>query len=469
MQRFIVQLRALVPPLAVIIGVMIPQPRAFAETWNLSTGGSFATAGNWSPANVPNGVGANATLNGLATASNPDQTANRSITLDGAKTVGSILFNNDLGSFTNSITTGTGGPLTFDAVDAGPATINTTGTGTGNNTISVAMVLTDSLEVFVDNTSATSQAGSLNLTGAISGPGGFSKFGDGLATFGTGLKTYTGPTVLHGGRMRISALAHPSMTSGLTISAGAQLTPLTAGIYQFGTNPVNLNGNGPATGPFSFFPGAIRPETNVAVTIGNAIVLQSDSLIHVQGAASGGLTLTGAVSGPGRLTFTSPASDSNLGALILSGGNSYSGGTTINGGTVRLTGAAATLGVGEVMVNSADAMFFGASAKLTIQTGVLDAIANSATLSLAGGGVFGFADDGFLELEPGVNEIVGALFLGGVAQLPGTYGSSASGAMFKNDEYFFDTGILTVIPEPSSVALLMATMVALGGSNRRRS
>jgi fibronectin-binding autotransporter adhesin len=441
-----------------------------AETWNLGTGESFNNAGNWSPASVPNAIGANAVFNGLATASNPDQSANRTITLDGGKTVGSILFNNDLGTFTNSITTGTGGPLTFDAAGDGPATINTTGIGSGNNTISVAMVLADSLSVFVENTSATSAAGSLNLTAAISGLGGFTKFGDGVATFGTGAKTYTGPTVLNGGRMRVSVLARPSATSSFTINSGAQLSPIaTSGTFQFGDGLLTLNGSGPSSGPIANTPGAIRADTALAYSIGNAVFLQTDSLIHVQGFATGSLTLTNTVSGPGRLIFTAPMHDDNLGTLVLNGSNTYAGGTTVNGGTLRLTGAGASLGVGEVRINAGSSeQVPNASARLLIQTGVLDAIANNATLSLAGGNFIGVPDDGFLELETGINEIVGALLFGGVAQIPGTYGSTASGAMFQNDEYFFGAGILTVTPEPGSAGLLIAGAISFVGLKRRR-
>jgi autotransporter-associated beta strand protein len=229
-----------------------------------------------------------------------------------------------------------------------------------------------------------------------------------------------------------------------------------------------VNGSGPTSGPIAQFGGAIRQETNVAVTISNSIVLESDSLIHVQGLAQGSLTLTNSISGPGRLTLSAPNSNLDLGTLILNGSNSFSGGTTINGGTIRLSGATASLGIGEVVVKSANLMFAGASAKLTIQTGVLNAIANTATLSLAGGNLFGFADDGYLDLESGVNEIVGALFLGGIAQLPGTYGSTVSGATFQNDEYFSGMGILTVIPEPGSAGIMIAGAGVLVGLNRRR-
>jgi autotransporter-associated beta strand protein len=447
---------------------LISSCEMLAETWNLGTGSSWNTATNWNPASIPNGIGASAIFNGQATALNPDQTANRTITLDGPKTVGSILFNNDLSTFTNTISTGTGGPLTFDATGGGPATINTTGSGTGNNTISVAMVLTDSLSATVDNISATSAAGSLNLTGAISGPGGFAKFGDGLSTFGTGAKTYGGPTVLNGGRMRISVAAQPSATSSFTVNTGAQLTLIAAnGTYLFGNGPLILNGSGPTSGSFAIFPGAIRPDTNGIYSIANPVTLQTDTLIHVQGAATGSLTFTNSISGPGRLTLTAPASDANLGTLVLNGSNFYSGGTTINGGTLLLLGTSASLGVGEVTVNSANLMFAGASAKLSIQPGVLNAIADSATLSLAGGNSFGVADDGFAELMAGVNEIVGALFLGGVPQLPGTYGSTASSATFKDDEYFSGTGIITVIPEPSSTLIALAAAAALAGLRRR--
>ncbi|HEX5176943.1 MAG TPA: hypothetical protein VFV83_07940, partial [Chthoniobacteraceae bacterium] len=271
-------------------GLVSSSPILRAETWNLSAAGSWNSAANWNPASIPNAPGAAVIFNGAATALNPAQTGNRSVTLDAPQTVGSIHFNNDLLTFTNSLTAGSGGALTFDAVDAGPATITTTGTQTGNNTISARITLTDSLLAVVNNTTATSAAGSLNLTAAISGAGGFTKEGPGLATFGTGAKTYQGPTVLNAGRMRISFAAAPTGTSSFTINSGAQLTLTTDQTYTFGPGPLNLNGSGALAGPFAAFPGAIRNDRNLAATITNPVVLQSDTLLHVQGAATGSLT-----------------------------------------------------------------------------------------------------------------------------------------------------------------------------------
>src|SRR5690606_30073445 len=77
---------------------------ASAETWNVSSGSaSWGIDFNWFPATAPNAVGASAVFNGAATSDNIDQTANRTATLDGTKTIGSLVFNNDLGTFTNTI------------------------------------------------------------------------------------------------------------------------------------------------------------------------------------------------------------------------------------------------------------------------------------------------------------------------------------------------------------------------------
>jgi autotransporter-associated beta strand protein len=336
-----------------------------AQTWNLATGGSWNNAANWNPATIPNANGASVTFNNAASGSNPAQTGNSGVTLDGTKTVGSITFNNNaVNAFTYAINTGSAGPLVFDASGAGPATIvvNSVVGATGNNTIGVATTLADSLLVTVNNVTAASAAGALNLTTAMSGPGGFTKQGDGLITLGTAVKTYAGPTVLNAGRTRITQAGQPSSTSSFTVNAGAQLTLNTAGGYAFGTGNFILNGTGAASGPYAAFPGAMRNDRNIApIAISNAVVLQSDTLIHVQansgtgGSSTPGATntLAGNISGPGKLTFTAPNSDVDQGILVLLGSNTYSGGTLVNGGILEASGAGATFGTGDVTIDHA--------------------------------------------------------------------------------------------------------------------
>jgi autotransporter-associated beta strand protein len=438
------------------------QPTSGTATWN--------AAANWNPATVPNAVGASATFNNAASGSNPAQTGNRTITADAALTVGTITFNNDgANAFTNSVTTGTGGTLTFDEVGAGPATITVpAAVGTGNNTISVPVTLADTLVATVNDVTATSAAGALNLTATITGPGGFVKQGDGLATFGTGAKTYTGPTALNGGRMRMSVAAQASMTSSFTINSGGQLTPITATApFTFGGTVLNLNGAGPTSGPFAQFPGAIRADTNLAFTISTpSVVLQSPTLLHVEGAATGSITIQGAVSGPGSLALTAPGSSVNQGQLVLTGTNSYSGGTLVRGGNL-IAGATSVnaFGTGNVTVDQAGT---DSIARLEIQTGAANAVNDFATLALAGGFATGGAPSGFAILNAGVNEVVGGLVLGGVAQtIAGTYGSTASLATFRDDRYFSGTGVVTLVPEPAHL-LLAAAAVGLAVRRGRR-
>jgi fibronectin-binding autotransporter adhesin len=430
---------------------------ANGQTWNVSSGASWNSAGNWNPSNIPNSVGAAVTFNSAASGSNPAQTVNSTPTLDGSKTVGSITFNNDAAnSLFYTISTGSGGPLVFDQVGSSPATIvvNSVTGSSGNNTISVATTLNDTLVATVNNVTASSAAGALNLITTMSGAGGFTKQGDGMATFGTGAKTYTGPTVLSGGRMRMSSAGAPTATSGFTISAGGQLTLITSANFTFGVGSLNLNGVGAVSGPFAVFPGAIRNDRGIVLVINNPVLLQSDSLIHVQATSgtganpnpTGSVTLAGSVSGPGRLALTAPNSDADQGSLILTAANTYSGGTLVNGGLLVASGASATFGTGDVIVDNAASPT--SIARVVIQAGVADAIADTATLSLAGGGAAGVADRNYADLGTGVNEVVGLLKLGGAIQPAGTYGSTASSAAFQSDEYFAGAGIITALGPP---------------------
>lgn len=154
---------------------------------------------------------------------------------------------------------------------------------------------------------------------------------------------------------------------------------------------------------------------------------------------------------------------SGAGTLQLTAANTYSGGTTLTAGILTLTGANARLGAGNVSVLGSSA-----GTALQIQSGVSNAIANTAILSLAGGGSPGVADQGYVDLGSGINETVKMLVLNGVVQGPGTYGSTTSGATFKNNEFFSGAGVITVtIPEPATASLLLLGAIAVCGRRRR--
>jgi autotransporter-associated beta strand protein len=190
--------------------------------------------------------------------------------------------------------------------------------------------------------------------------------------------------------------------------------------------------------------------------IENKIVLASDSSIDVvstNATSPGKLNLFNEVSGPGRLVANQKAGlISREGFLYLAHSNTYSGGTTIEQGTLTVSSAIsadANLGTGSVYADgitpAADFNPDGAaSGKLAIESGITNAIADTAYLTLTGGGAAGTPDRGAAILAAGINETVGGLMLGGVIQIAGTYGSTSSGATFQSDEYFGGSGMITV-------------------------
>jgi hypothetical protein len=125
----------------------------------------------------------------------------------------------------------------------------------------------------------------------------------------------------------------------------------------------------------------------------------------------------------------------NGGAVTLAGANTYPGDNIVNGGSLTVSGSTATFGGGDVTVNAGSA---------AISAGVLDAIADTATLTLLGGGTANTADVGFINLAGGIDERISSLVLGTSTFTSGTFGATGSGATNIFDEYFLGGGIITV-------------------------
>jgi autotransporter-associated beta strand protein len=226
-----------------------------------------------------------------------------------------------------------------------------------------------------------------------------------------------------------------------------------------GNDNVTFDDTGANTNPIAVDAGGVQPNI---VTINNSSTTYSFSGGDIKGSSLGGggglyLGGTGAVTidskytsvgpitsnktGAGAATFNGSITAAtsltvNGGAITLSGANTYTGNNVVNGGSLTASGAAATFGNGNVTVNAGSA---------AIAAGVTNAILNSATLTLLGGGTANTADVGFISLAAGINEQVGSLVLGTSPQLPGTYGATGSGAINILDEYFSGGGIITVV------------------------
>jgi len=430
-------------------------PTLQGETWigpngDGVLGGSWATNTNWNPNSVPTGVDASATFNS-------NQTATRTISLDGATKLGSLNITNDT-SFMNVIQDGTGGPLEFDATSGNP-TITVNGTGSAQNRLNATMVFTDTVTANVQNLNQ-STTGPFSLLGSISGPGGFIKDGPGWMTLAfvpstsNTFKDYEGPTIINNGRFRVSAStgSPPRRTSSVTVNAGGQITFANSGTATFGsllaTLPViNLNGTGLAQ-----FPGAIRGDQGTS-NIANSIVLQSDASINVIGAAVS-YTLQGTVSGPGRFELgTQPGDPLNQGLLFFSQPNTYTGGTLVTQGTLDVA-VASNLGSGNVMVDGVTASGISrANGKLNLHGNT--SIADTAYLNITGDEGIDGAVGGYVNIDFGIDEVVGGLMLAGQIIGAGTYGSVATGAAgnatliglgLNPDAFFAGGGTVTVVP-----------------------
>ncbi|PIB43023.1 transporter [Pseudomonas sp. 2822-15] len=224
----------------------------------------------------------------------------------------------------------------------------------------------------------------------IDGAGTLNKLDTGTLVL-NGANTYTGGTLLNGGRLIVgsnTALGGGLLTTaaGTTLDSNAAITLgntllLNGDTNVAGSNALTLNGgisgvgglikNGAATltlgasntflGPVALNAGGLILAANnalgagalnaaggttldasAAVTANNAINLAGN--LGIGGTAD--LTLGGAINGAGSLTKNGAAN------LTLNGLNAYSGGTTLNAGTLTL-GTATALGTGALTVGGA--------------------------------------------------------------------------------------------------------------------
>lgn len=298
-----------------------------------ATPASWGVAANWDTNTVPSGIDVSVLFN--------TPIVNQTVTLDGARTVGSMSITNN-SAFTFLLSNGAGGSLIFDTSGAN-ATLTVGGTGTAVSTISATTTLNKTLDVTVNNTAPTSTSGAVTLTGGISGVGGLIKNGAGTLSSTTAAKTYTGATVVNQGILRFSATGAANATSSITVNSGGQLRlDSSAGVFSFGAAVITLNGAGTGT---SF--GALLNAGSGANTLANNIVLASDATISSTSTGVGAaLILNGSISGPGGLT------KAGAGTVTVNQASTYGGATTISAGTLQLGGTAGSLPTASVITNN---------------------------------------------------------------------------------------------------------------------
>jgi fibronectin-binding autotransporter adhesin len=201
---------------AMVMVLVGESARAGDGSWNTTTSGNWSSTGNWLPVAVP-GTAAGDTV-GLTF----DLTVACTNTIDAtSRTVGTLNIGDPSTDFSPYTLQASGGAtLTFDNNGSGAA-LNKTGGSTATDTISAPLVLADDLTVTL-----TTQP--LTISGIISETGGarsLTKEGSGTLIL-TGVNTYTGDTIINGGKLQIgnnttSSLGRGNYAGNISIANGA--------------------------------------------------------------------------------------------------------------------------------------------------------------------------------------------------------------------------------------------------------
>ena len=386
--------------------------------WNVDAAGAWSTGGNWVGNTAPNAIGAFAAFGGGGTAI----TAPRTVTVDAPFTAGTVSFNNATNAFTlaagaganitldngasgsfvtdsagshtiqapltlttNGATftvTGDGDTLTASGaiggsgtglvkggvgtlaltgtntytggtlISAGKVQINSadslgdvTGTATLNNaTLEATATIATARNINLGHTGSTIQVdtGSAYTVNGIVGdganPGTLNKTGAGTLAL-TGINTYTGGVSVTGGTLSVSAndgLGLAATGAGISLNGGTLATTASFGLFNggAGTNDrtITLGAGG----------GTLAPAVGVT------------------------LTVTGAVTGAGRLTKTDAGQVTIQNAAV--GQNTFGGGTLISAGRIAFADANANaqgLGTGSVTLDGGTLQLFSLGASST--------------------------------------------------------------------------------------------------------
>ena len=163
-------------------------------TWTNLAGGSWTAAANWSASAMAEGTGFTADFSTL------DITSARTVTLDGARTIGKLIFADAANPDSDwTLGTGSSGPLTL-AVSSGSPTVTVF-----NRTALISAVL----------------AGSSGLT----------KAGAGTLVLSAGMNTYSGSTTIHAGQLVMGSAFSLISNTVMTVNAGGALDIHGYGVY----------------------------------------------------------------------------------------------------------------------------------------------------------------------------------------------------------------------------------------------
>lgn len=328
-----------------------PSADAATYTWTPVTAGPFAwnVNANWTPSGFPN------LMDDIAILSVADLTANQTINMTAAITIGELRIGDALANSTYTLAAG-GGSLTFDVTSGSALLLKNHG---GADVISTGVTLNDNLIV---NHSIAGQT--LEISGPITGTGqNLTKEGAGTLVLSGNNNLLTGAITVNAGTLQGRTNANSLGVAGtdVTLNAGTILELRGDTGINFASDVI-LGGNATintapvGTGNATHTIATLLLKNNTAtVTNANDYNLTVSGVTTLAGAVSTinnvntngtlDITLAGQVTGAGALNRVGP------GPITLSSSlNDYSGGTNLLSAGPLIVGALAKLGSGAVYV-----------------------------------------------------------------------------------------------------------------------
>ena len=364
----------------------------------------------------------------------------------------------------------------FRQIGAGTTILTANNTYTGATTVSsgtlqmgnggaTGLISTGSLTIGSGAGFIVNRNNSVTLSSIINGSGSFEQAGTGNTILGASSSSYDGNILVSSGTLNVGGgvsgggLGNGTITNNATLvfqrTAGSN-----AGNILSGTGTLIFRGSS----KYSLYNDSSAYAGNVTIESVARLQLGASPDSYASGALGGAITNNGELTIYRNNAFTFSNTVSGTGDLIKDGTgtttltavSTYTGNTTVTAGTLVLdTGAGLTFKIGNNGVNNA----IGGAGTLSLD-GVFTFDLSGANTTA--GNSWNIVNVGSLTESYGSNFSVAGFTEG----LPGVWGYVDSGNTWTYTE---STGILNVVPEPSTVLLAMSGLAAMLLRRRLRS